>query len=77
MAALVSGGGRAGPVVRYSVEGCGVAAAVNPMAPEGKDVVMSILREDGDRFYRLVDGPATWELQTRCPRWQVRDLAGT
>lgn len=53
-----------------------VMTPVNPMAPEGKEVVMSVLREDGDRFYRLVDDPANWELQTRCPEWQVRDLAG-
>jgi len=49
---------------------------VNPMAAEAKDTVMAVLRRDQDKFYRLVEDPKNWNVQTRCTDWEVRDLVG-
>jgi uncharacterized protein (TIGR03083 family) len=49
---------------------------VNPMAAEGKDVVMDIMRRDRAKFFRLVEEPNNWNVQTRCTEWEVRDLVG-
>ena len=51
-------------------------APVNPMAAEGKDTVLEVLKRDQDKFFRLVEDPANWNLQTRCTEWEVRDLVG-
>ncbi|MEA2683212.1 MAG: hypothetical protein QOK05_1540 [Chloroflexota bacterium] len=53
-----------------------VMSAVNPMAAEGKQTVMDVLKRDQENFFRLVDDPANWNLQTRCTEWEVRDLVG-
>jgi len=39
---------------------------VNPMAAEGKETVMAILRRDQENFFRLVEDPQNWNVQTRC-----------
>jgi uncharacterized protein (TIGR03083 family) len=49
---------------------------VNPMAAEGKDTVMTVLRRDQEKFFRLVEDPKNWNVQTRCTEWEVRDLVG-
>jgi len=49
---------------------------VNPMAAEGKETVMAILRRDQENFFRLVEDPQNWNVQTRCTEWEVRDLVG-
>src|SRR5262245_57531212 len=49
---------------------------VNPMAADGKSTVMKVLRQDQQEFFALVDDPANWNLQTRCPEWEVRDVVG-
>ena len=49
---------------------------VNPMAAEGKDTVMEVLRRDQKKFFDLVEDPKNWNLQTRCTEWEVRDLVG-
>jgi uncharacterized protein (TIGR03083 family) len=53
-----------------------VMAPVNPMSAEGKDTVMTVLRRDQEKFFRLVEDPKNWNLQTRCTEWEVRDLVG-
>ena len=49
---------------------------VNPMAAEGKDTVMTVLRRDQEKFFRLVEDSKNWNVQTRCTEWEVRDLVG-
>jgi len=51
-------------------------APVNPMAAEGKDTVLDILRRDQNKFFDLVEDPKNWNVQTRCTEWEVRDLVG-
>src|SRR4030081_3178858 len=51
-------------------------APVNPMAAEGKEVVMDVMRRDRKKFFDLVENPANWNVQTRCTEWEVRDLVG-
>src|SRR6266571_2833737 len=53
-----------------------VITPVNPMAAEGKDTVMTVLRRDRDNFTRLVSDPKNWNVDTRCTGWEVRDLVG-
>jgi uncharacterized protein (TIGR03083 family) len=51
-------------------------APVNPMAAEGKGVVMEVMRRDRANFTRLVEDPKNWNVMTRCTGWEVRDLVG-
>src|SRR5215471_12970185 len=51
-------------------------APVNPMAAEGKDAVLDILRRDQKKFFDLVEDPKNWNVQTRCTEWEVRDMVG-
>src|ERR1700674_924954 len=51
-------------------------APVNPMAAEGKSVVMDVMRRDRAKFTRLVEDPKNWNVMTRCTGWEVRDLVG-
>src|SRR5947208_8773825 len=51
-------------------------APVNPMAAEGKETVLDILRRDQQKFFSLVEDPRNWNVQTRCTEWEVRDLVG-
>src|SRR5438128_6710786 len=53
-----------------------VVAPVNPMAAEGKDTVLEVLRRDQKKFFDLVEDPKNWNVQTRCTEWEVRDIAG-
>jgi uncharacterized protein (TIGR03083 family) len=53
-----------------------LVAPVDPMAPEGKDTVLEILRRDMRKFFELVENPDNWYVQTRCTEWEVRDLVG-
>ncbi len=53
-----------------------MVAPVNPMAPEGKDVVLETMRRDRAKFFQLVEDPKNWNVQTRCTEWEVRDLVG-
>ena len=51
-------------------------APVNPMAAEGKDTVLEVMRRDRQKFFSLIEDPANWNVQTRCTEWEVRDLVG-
>src|SRR6266700_8139875 len=53
-----------------------LTAPVNPMAAEGKETVLEILRRDKRKFFDLVEDPKNWNVQTRCTEWEVRDLVG-
>jgi len=53
-----------------------VISPVNPMAAEGKTVVLDVMRRDRRKFFDLVEDPRNWNVQTRCTEWEVRDLVG-
>jgi uncharacterized protein (TIGR03083 family) len=42
----------------------------------GKDVVLDVVRRESADFFKLVDDPKNWNVQTRCTEWEVRDMVG-
>jgi len=42
----------------------------------GKDTVLDVIRKESRDFFKLVDDPKNWNVQTRCTEWQVRDMVG-
>ena len=50
--------------------------AVNSMDYSGKDTVLDVVRVEADRFFKIVDDPKNWNVQTRCTEWEVRDMVG-
>jgi hypothetical protein len=49
---------------------------VNPMDYSGKNTVLDALRTEREKFYKVLDDPANWNIQTRCTEWEVRDVVG-
>ena len=49
---------------------------VNSMDYSGKDVVLDVVRRESADFFKLVDDPKNWNVQTRCTEWEVRDMVG-
>ena len=50
--------------------------SVNPMDYSGKSAVLDVVRSERAQFYRIVDDPKNWNVQTRCTDWEVRDIVG-
>jgi uncharacterized protein (TIGR03083 family) len=50
--------------------------AFNPMAYGSKDQVLDVVRTERSKFYKVIDDPANWNVDTRCEGWQVRDMVG-
>jgi len=42
----------------------------------GKDVVLDVVRREAADFFKIVDDPKNWNVQTRCTEWEVRDMVG-
>jgi len=51
-------------------------APVNSMDYSGKDTVLDVVRQEASDFFKLVDDPKNWNVQTRCTEWEVRDIVG-
>lgn len=51
-------------------------APVNSMDYSGKDTVLDVVRKESADFFKLVDDPKNWNMQTRCTEWEVRDMVG-
>lgn len=49
---------------------------VNSMDYSGKDTVLDVIRKESADFFRLVEDPGNWNVQTRCTEWEVRDMVG-
>ena len=49
---------------------------VNSMDYSGKDTVLDVVRTESADFFKLVDDPHNWNVQTRCTEWEVRDMVG-
>ena len=50
--------------------------AVNSMDYSGKDTVLDVIRAESGKFFKIVDNPKNWTVQTRCTEWEVRDMVG-
>lgn len=50
--------------------------AINPMVYSSKDAVLDVVRTERARFYRVIDDPKNWNVDSRCEGWEVRDLVG-
>jgi hypothetical protein len=50
--------------------------AVNSMDYSGKDTVLDVIQTESDKFFKIVDDPKNWNVQTRCTDWEVRDMVG-
>jgi len=42
----------------------------------GKDTVLDVVRKESADFFKLLDDPKNWNVQTRCTEWEARDLVG-
>lgn len=51
-------------------------APVNSMDYSGKDTLLDVVRTESARFFKIVDDPKNWNVQTRCTEWEVRDMVG-
>src|SRR5574339_1226585 len=49
---------------------------VNSMDYSGKDTVLDVVRTEAADFFKIVDDPQNWNVQTRCTEWEVRDMVG-
>jgi len=49
---------------------------VNSMDYSGKDTVLDVVRTESADFFKIVDDPDNWNVQTRCTEWEVRDIVG-
>ena len=50
--------------------------ATNTMDYSAKSLMLDVVRTERARFYKLIDDPKNWEVQTRCTEWQTRDIVG-
>ncbi len=50
--------------------------AVNSMDYSGKDTVLDVIKKESSDFFKLVDDPKNWKVQTRCTEWETRDVVG-
>lgn len=48
----------------------------NSMDYSGKDTVLDVVRTESADFFKIVDDPDNWNVQTRCTEWEVRDIVG-
>lgn len=48
----------------------------NTMEYSSKPLMLEVIRTERDKFYKLIDDPKNWEVQTRCEAWETRDIAG-
>jgi uncharacterized protein (TIGR03083 family) len=46
------------------------------MEYSGKDTVLDVVRTEAADFFKIVDDPQNWNVQTRCTEWEVRDMVG-
>jgi len=50
--------------------------AINPMEFSSKDTVLDVVRTEQAKFFKIVDNPEYWNVDTRCEGWEVRDMVG-
>ena len=50
--------------------------SVNTMDYSAKPLMLDVIRTERGKFYRLIDEPKNWNVQTACEAWETRDIAG-
>src|SRR5258708_13048879 len=50
--------------------------AINAFDPSSKGTVLDVVRTERAKFYKVIDDPKNWNVQTRCTEWEVRDMVG-
>lgn len=50
--------------------------AINAFDYNDKGIVLDVVRTERQEFYRLIDDPANWNVQTRSELWEMRDMVG-
>ena len=50
--------------------------SINAFDPSSKPTVLDVVRTERGKFYKVIDNPANWNVQTRCTEWEVRDMVG-
>src|SRR6478736_4446550 len=50
--------------------------AINAFDAGSKNTVLDVVRNERAKFFKVVDDPANWNVQTRCTEWEVRDMVG-
>src|SRR5258708_380941 len=53
-----------------------IVMAINAFDANSKNTVLDVVRTERAKFYKVIDDPANWNVQTRCTEWQVRDMVG-
>src|SRR5690349_6216430 len=48
--------------------------AINAFDASSKNTVLDVVRNERTKFFKVVDDPANWNVQTRCTEWEVRDM---
>src|ERR671914_588434 len=48
----------------------------NAMDPGASDNVLRIVKQEAERFFKLIDTPEHWEAPTASGWWHVRDIVG-
>ena len=48
--------------------------AINAFDYSDKDIVLDVVRTDRQEFYKVIDDPANWNVQTRSELWEARDM---
>jgi uncharacterized protein (TIGR03083 family) len=48
----------------------------NAMTYDGKDIVLRVVRDQAEGFFKLAEDPEAWTADTACPEWEVRDIVG-
>lgn len=49
---------------------------MNTMDYSAKSLLLDVVRTERGKFYKLIDDPKNWEVQTRCEAWETRDIVG-
>ena len=52
------------------------AAPVNTMDYAAKGLMLDVVRTERGKFYKLIDEPKNWTVQTACTEWETRDIVG-
>ncbi len=48
----------------------------NAMTYDGKDTILRVVQHEAARMFALADQPGTWDVQTPCEKWKVKDVIG-
>ena len=47
--------------------------AINTMDYSSKDLMLDVVRTEHADFFKIIDDPKNWNVQTRATEWKVQD----